>query len=248
MSETKAILAPNHSARWFICGVTGSGKTEFLKRHCLSHVKRLMVCDQTGEWEGQGHDVVEGYTATAKKLSVVAQEDEWTFVAYLEPEELSDLSARLLCPTPNIRDGYAAKIGGMALMVDEVDVIMPQGAQDTALKNLWRRGRHAGISIFAATQRPGDCNRQITSMSQWVAILYQDEPRDVKYLRDRLGKDRADRALSYATHPYHAYLYNTAQRRGYFVEPDGTTTPDGRNRGDTEGNLFTPTDAADDDE
>jgi hypothetical protein len=185
--------------------------------------------DQTGEWtkhepgerpidpENISYDL----DGTLINLARVAEDTDWRLVAYLEPEEVSYLTEEILLPVPRIQEGYAAKVGGMGIYLDEVDVLCPNGQSPSAIRHLWRRGRHAGLSVYSATQRPANVSKEVTSQCRWLVIFKQHEQRDVDYLRGIIGRDLADRALMHAQRvPWGSFLYDTERRRGFFLDKD----------------------------
>lgn len=216
------------SKRVFACGVTGSGKTAFLARHFLDKEPRLLVVDNTGEWEERGTaPATYGLAETAAALGEYAREKakSWRHIAYLDTEEVEELSARLLIPVPHIKRGYSAGVGGMALMLDEVDVFTPGGQSSAELRNLWRRGRHCGLSVYAATQRPANVSKEVTSQCRYLVILRQHETRDVEYLRGIIGKSPIVPIMRHVSRgEFRACLWDTEEARGYLLDAAGKVT------------------------
>ena len=122
----------------------------------------------------------------------------WHVVAVLTNEEVGLLLWKL-CP---IYDGttpsLAELLGGVCLEVYEIDVLAPVNGSNRetskAMRNAYQRGRHAGLSLLCATQRPSQCDRVVTSQSHAVITFRMHEPRDLLYLRDVGGQRFADEA------------------------------------------------------
>jgi len=213
------------SERVFVCGASGSGKTELLRRAFLPRAPRLLILDQTGEWPELEPEapVAYGFRQAAELLAAVAHLPEWTGIAYLDAPELLRLSSRLLVPFPNPRAlSYARRIGGMALLADEIQTWASSSYYPPELKNLFRIGRHVRLSIYAATQRVGNCSKEVTAQCRFIAFLRQEEPLDVDYLRDRIGAAIVDQVLAHVTTvSYSAFVWDRDRQLGYLVAADG---------------------------
>jgi len=206
---------PPASARVFAVGTTGSGKTTALRRIWLERTKRALILDVTGEWlQEKGARVVDSWPELVAELRAVAGRDHWRIVApldELDPVELTDL---LLARGAGGLT-YPGAIGGMALVVDELAEFQTQLQR---VRSLWRRGRHAGLSIFGASQTPADVARLVTGQSRWWLVCQIFEPRHVDYLARTLPGS-AIAALG-ALKEHHSILWDTSRRAGYLLDPD----------------------------
>lgn|SRR5690606_26147413 len=193
--------APPPTFRYFITGRTGSGKTSRMVRDVLSRVPRLILVDQTGEWFGRpapnkGERVeAPSLPEVVPALRRLARHRRWCLVTTLDPEELEELR-QVLMPAGKLRDGPAVMMGGLTIALDEVDQVIGPGT--SPLRHLWRRGRHAGISIAAASQRIGNVSKEVTSQSDLIAVMAVHDAGDQDYLRSLAGRERADRAIAWA--------------------------------------------------
>lgn len=206
-------MTPPPSLRAFVCGVTGSGKSTLLRDLFIARYPRTIILAHTAEW---GEPDALSLPELRRTLRKVAGRGYWRVVAALEPEDAPEL-AELLAPRVVGRPSFAQAVGGVALAVDEVDVIAGRSCAPEVAA-LWRRGRHAGLSIFAATQRPADVNRVVTSQSQWLGLCRTHEPRDLAYLGSIIPAD-ALRALEQLPE-YGALLWETATRAGAVLDKD----------------------------
>lgn len=185
-----------------VIGRTGSGKTHLIKERLAPRHRRRITIDLTGEcaalyphaYHAIGlRRVFSGLRAWAKMRATA-----WHMVAVLTSEEVGELVTRL-CP---VFDGttvaLAELLGGVCLECYEIDVLMPVNGsnRDTskAMRNAYQRGRHAGLSLLCATQRPSQCDRVVTSQSHAVITFRMHEPRDLAWLRDVGGQRFADEA------------------------------------------------------
>lgn len=208
-------LTASDSERAIAVGMTRSGKTYTLRRIFIDRYPRVLVNDRIGEWKdwkGAHHAV--GLDETLALLEAAAKRRTWRIVTSgLEEEELASL-ARLLVPPGGPYTGYAYAVGGMALALDEADETARQGAAREVLA-MWNRGRHAGLSIFAATQRPSGVARIVTAMSRWVIVCQLGEPADLRYLQATLSADAYAAAESLPWH--YTIMWDRQNRLGYLL-------------------------------
>lgn len=177
------------SGRVFVVGSTGTGKTTLLRELWAKKAARLLVLDATGEWAGPGWAEAFGLAQVADKLARAAFAPSWRLAAALDLEELPAL-AELLVPRHRPREGFAGSVGGLTLLLDECDLAAPHGC-GPEVRGLWQRGRHAGLSILAATQRPTGCHPVVRSQSRYLASSRLVEPAEVRYLERVMPLDAA---------------------------------------------------------
>ncbi len=215
------------SLRAFVSGTTGSGKSTLLRNLFVARYPRSIILAHTPDW---GEPDALSLGQLAGRLRKVAGRDLWRIVVALdEPEEISEL-AELLAPRSLARRSLALAFGGVALVVDELAEIAGRAA-DSHITGLWRRGRHAGLTIFGGTQRPADVARIVTAMSQWLAVCATHEPADLAYFRGILPPP-AMQAIDQLP-PYGALLWETATRSGSVIDGElrlvrWVTPPPGR--------------------
>jgi hypothetical protein len=195
-------------------GRTQSGKTEFVWRRYVRREPRVLIIDP-GEWRMKrrhlipGAIFVQGADGVHDAMMQLVEErrSRWIICADADTDDLLEIQDILIPP----RDWDASPVpalGGLAVFMDEVDLSMP--LKDNRLAGYNRRGRHVQLSVYMATQRLGAVNKECTSMAEFIAVMSFDEPRDVQYLRDRLGRIKADEALAWANSgPYRCSLYHT---------------------------------------
>lgn len=212
------------SDRVFVCGASGSGKTVFLERRFLPRAPRLLIVDQTGEWQEKmpKAPVYLGFEETLQGLRGLARTKEWRAITYLEPEEVMRLSEEVLLPPGRIAKGYSYSVGGMAILLDEVDTLVPISNAPLPLRSLWRRSRHGGLTVFAATQRPGNVSKEVTSQCRWLAVLRQHEARDVLYLASVIDRGLIKAMIpELGRVPHSVFLWDNTNRVGYLLDKNG---------------------------
>lgn len=210
MTNPASYSIPPASIRGAIFGRSGSGKTEYARRSWFPHFPRLVIIDQTGEWqeiERENGGRMEGIGQLVDAMQSRAGQRRWRIVADLTNDEVGEL-ARILIPRGAVHRSPARLLGGMALFMDEVDLVAPTNAPE-GIRTLFRRGRHAGLSVISASQRPANVSKEVTSQAQFLAILALHEKNDVAYLKQVMGSDTAQAALDWANSAkYRVALYD----------------------------------------
>lgn len=157
-----------------IIGKTGSGKT-VKALNLIADRNRVLIFDTLG------HDYSEG-------------------VIFYDIEELKDywlkvyrsdfhLIYRPLDEVPEFDEicRLAYKCGNLTLVAEELDIFAQPLKIEFGFKQILKRGRHRDIRFVGLTQRPYGIDRTITSQANAIYIFQVDEPRDIKYLCDRVS-------------------------------------------------------------
>jgi len=215
------------SERVIACGQSESGKTEFLLRHFLTAsrtkcAERQLVVDRTGEWfEREKYaPTATGLADTVRLLDDYATRKRWRIIVSLSNEEVEQLGA-VLVGIPDVRKGYSYNVGGMALVVSEVDLLVPFANAPEELRSLWRRGSHAGLSIYADTQRPSNVSKEATSQCRWMCYLALYEPADLEYIRKQAGMMAPEMVAWIQGTQYAAALFDQRRRACHLIAPNG---------------------------
>ena len=173
---------PKPSVRAFITGNSGSGKTTLAHRLYLSKMPRVLILDMTGEWEGKVDAMTYDVSECVQTIRNLARlRGRWTVSLALNPDELHALVAWLV-PVPNVKASPVLAVGGMALLVDEVDLLAPPGTASEPIRTLYRRSRHVGLTVVSTTQRPANVAREVSAQSTHAVVLTLNENRDVEYV------------------------------------------------------------------
>src|SRR5262245_35229824 len=141
--------------RVFTAGNSGSGKTTRVWRQYLTRFPRVLIIDQTGEWTDPQKEWCPHIDADAVDLKTCiaaiqdhAKAGKWVIACSLDPDELPALVDWLI-PVPQLERSPIRTLGGVALYLDEVDLLMPPGVPGAHARTVFRRSRHVGLSIFA---------------------------------------------------------------------------------------------------
>lgn len=175
------------SVRVLACGMTESGKDYLLRRLFLDRYPRALVLDPLNEWPAErGRARVYRVRQVGELRGALARAaregPRWRIFASLGPAAAPEVAQCLVPEVIRAGGAYPLHVRGMALYCGELDLFAPTSAPD-AVAGLWRRGRHVGLSIFGASQRPHGIGRIITSMCGWLLVTKTTEPRDLAYLR-----------------------------------------------------------------
>lgn len=181
------------STRALACGVTESGKSYLLRRLFVDRWPRLLVLDPLGEYSARdtaplGSKFYEASTLQELRRALalaVRQGHRWRVVARLAPAELEPVGRLLVPETFDRSHCFAAHVGGLAVVCEEMDVLAPTNAP-AWVESLLRRGRHVGVSVFAASQRPHGISPIVRSMVGFIVCTSMHEPRDLAWMEQVL--------------------------------------------------------------
>lgn len=180
-----------------VVGRTGSGKTQLIADFVGARHPRRITVDLLGECVKLYPDAI-----NAKSLAQIirvmqrlheANVTEWHIVASVDVPEVGQL-IKLLAPTGTTSDySLSAVWGGIALEIFELDLVAPVDRSEVstreAVKTAFARGRHFGLSLLCATQRPHMIDRIATAQSSYVVTFQMHEPADLQWL-ERVGGKR----------------------------------------------------------
>jgi hypothetical protein len=177
--------------RVFIAGSSGAGKsTRAWHMFCQPFPRRLLL-DQTGEWSVVSDVTVYTVAEAVNAMRIFANKGTWTICLALDPGELP-LLVHYLIPVPDIKRSPVLLLGGMVLLIDEVDLVAPFGPPPEHIRTLMRRSRHAGLSVISTTQRPENVCREVTALSTHAIAMRLVEPRGKDYMQRIMGWSRED--------------------------------------------------------
>lgn len=185
-----------------VTGKTGSGKTALIAHHIGPRHARRVTLDFTGECRKLYPHAVEAVGVLRVIDTLRAWDNKnvqrWHLVAALEVPEVATLVDLFAPKYDGKRRGLAELYGGVALECFELDLIMPvdrsTGETGHAMRHAFARGRHYGLSILAATQRPRMIDRMATAQSSALVTFTMHEPDDIKFLERAGGRAFAELA------------------------------------------------------
>lgn len=165
------------------CGATGSGKGVSIREYWQQlKPRRALIWDPLGEY---------GKFATHRtgKIGDVARiaQGPAFVVAYCPGPDTSTYKEKfeLFC-----RIAFAA--GNLVLFIEELaDVTSPSYAP-LAWRQCTKKGRHAGLQIIAATQRPADIDKHFLGGCTYIRCFTQRFPADAKAMAGAMKLPLAD--------------------------------------------------------
>lgn len=207
--------APPPSTRVTIVGRTGSGKSSALLTLFAERYPRVVVLDHLGtQWPAwKGAQVVYRFGDAVRWLRTTAPKARrWRLVCCF-PQESEDVEQlfQLLAPDPRLGGGFPKALGGVALLSDEL-VKVAHTSCPAIVRDAWSNGRHVGLTILGATQRPSQVARIVTASTEWLGVCQQHEPLDMEVVAAYLSPD-AMREVEQLPR-FGLVLYNTSTGRG----------------------------------
>lgn len=214
---------PPASSRVFVTGGTGSGKSTLLRRSLLPQVPRAIIVDPVGEFRRERfkdrNARVFDLAEIPGALRTLTRRERWRLVADIPASSFPILARSLVPERLAVEPSLALAVGGCTLVCDEIHTIASHSAPQE-VQELWQRGRHVGLSILAATQRPAKVSRTVTSMSQVLIACQTHEPADLAYLRDIFPRSVHQELQELAR--YHALVWRVQDGCGALLAPDGS--------------------------
>lgn len=153
-----------------LLGASGSGKSSLIKLELLAAgPQRLVIWDPKREYKKFGRPL--------RKLAELARDAmARRFAVVFEPE----LGRAAMRKQFNVFCQIAERAGDCFVVVDELaDVTEPNWAPE-GWERLTRQGRHAGITIRGASQRPADIDKSFYGNASHVAVFRMNAEGDVK--------------------------------------------------------------------
>lgn len=143
-------------------GATGSGKGVGIREH-LRALKpaRLIVFDPMHE-----------YSDIAKPLQtigqVIAAMKRPAFKAVWQPDDDTDYDGKAFKAQFALFCKAAFLVGDLCMLVEELELVTKPAWAPAAWRNCTKRGRHQGLQIMAATQRPADADKAFWSSCTYI--------------------------------------------------------------------------------
>lgn len=154
-----------------ICGATGAGKSEHVKRS-VRHTRRVLVWDMEDEYAAVGLRRVT--TLRALIDAVRGQED-----------------ARVAYVAPSARFGDWSRValawGRCMVVAEELASVTHPGKAPEGWGDLIRRGRKRAIELIGVTQRPAECDKTIVGNASIIRCGMLWRARDAAYMAEEMG-------------------------------------------------------------
>lgn len=209
------------SRRVFVSGATGTGKSHFLRNVLLPRERRAIVLDYTADFYAHRAElggevvVVESWSDVQKAARRLAHVDRWRMLAMLDSTDSARLASALLPDRLHTGASLSRALGGVALVCDELNQFAAHSAPPAVL-NLWRRGRHVGLTILGASQAPAEVAPVVRGMSRYLVLFAQHEPNALAYFA-RVMPEHVLARLQDAER-FGCLVYDAERREGFLLD------------------------------
>lgn len=143
-------------------GATGSGKGVGIHEHLkAAKPSRLIVFDPMHEYSGLG-------TVVSTVAQVIAGMNKKAFKMIWQPDDDTDFSSDKFKAQFALFCRAAFTVGDLMMLVEELELVTRPAWAPAAWRNCTKRGRHQGLTILAATQRPADADKAFWSSCTYI--------------------------------------------------------------------------------
>lgn len=97
--------------------------------------------------------------------------------------------------------------GNLTLVVEELNIIFDKRRPPIEFNKMIFAGRDPGIELIGVAQRPVGFGRKITSQAKEIYVFYNREPDDVRYFKDNLGSEAAEKIRNLEQYQYLKWVY-----------------------------------------
>lgn len=154
-----------------ICGSTGAGKSEYVKR-LIRSTRRLIIWDIEDEYAAGG---MERITRLRDLIDAVRDQEE-ARVAYVAPVRRFGDWARV-----------ALAWGRCMAVAEELASVTHPGKAPEGWGDLIRRGRKRAVELIGITQRPAECDKTIVGNASIIRCGMLWRARDAAYMAEEMG-------------------------------------------------------------
>lgn len=145
-------------------GATGSGKGVGLRGHLADgKPARLIVFDPMHEYGDLAGVVV---VQTVGK--VIAQMKRARFRVVWQPDDDTDFDSKAFKAQFALFCKAAFTVGDLWMLVEELELVTRPTWAPAQWRNCTKRGRHVGLTIMAASQRPADADKAFWSSCTYI--------------------------------------------------------------------------------
>lgn len=165
-------------------GATGSGKGISILQH-LKETKpaRLLIFDPMHEY---GH-IARPVATVAEALRAMRSR---AFKVAWQPGDETDFESKDFKASFQLFCRAAFTVGDLTLLVEELELVTRASWAPPAWRMCTKRGRHQGLSIIAASQRPADCDKAFLSGCTFVRVFALREHEDRARMARALDVDQ----------------------------------------------------------
>ena len=180
------VYTKNHIITVF--GIKGYGKSYYIKHVLLpkAQFQKRIIIDFTGEYAPYGEVFTTPQSAIAYIITKRNQ----------EIQEHKNVNYSAVCQFRDMEDYklmFAAivELDNYTLVLDEIFMFIGVNRYDENLYNLYNLSRHSNANLIAASRRPAQVGRIVTSQSDKVIVFRLKEPADLEYIAKFSSKETA---------------------------------------------------------
>lgn len=143
-------------------GATGSGKGVGINEHLkAAKPSRLIVFDPMKEYASLG-------TVVTTVGPLIAAMKKQNFKVIWQPDDETDYASETFKAQFALFCRAAFLVGNLTMLVEELELVTRPTWAPAAWRNCTKRGRHQGLTIMAATQRPADADKAFWSSCTYI--------------------------------------------------------------------------------
>jgi hypothetical protein len=159
-------------------GATGSGKGAGIREHLAAlDLSRFACFDPMHEYGDLGTVV-----ASAREALTLMQRGRFR-VVWQPPDDTDYQGARFRAEFEAFCMG-CFRVGDMVMLVEELELVTSPSRSPAPWRTCTKRGRHQGLRILAASQRPADCDKAFLSSCSYIRCFSLREQNDI----DRMAR------------------------------------------------------------
>lgn len=163
-------------------GATGSGKGVSVREHLKSEkADRLVIWDPLREYGQFGR-----YVTTIAELCKALAAPKFA-VCFWPGAEVEAFGPKfdLFC-----RAVFSA--GNCTVHIEELADVTTASHAPPSWRRITKQGRHRGLRVIAATQRPADCDKAFLSGVTYIRVFYLRWPKDKKVMAECMDEPLAE--------------------------------------------------------
>lgn len=169
-----------------IFGKRKCGKSH-LAREIAEVFPRQVTIDPVADWTNG--EVVTTFEAFAAKLKekYLNRENKFNIIFRFNPDE--KLTTEIFNEILRLCYHIGGLMGGLQVIIDEVQMFCNPHFMPQYLKNLAFIGRHKKIGLICITQRPASVNKGLLSQSEHIFVGQLHDKNDLRAVADFIGDD-----------------------------------------------------------
>jgi DNA helicase HerA-like ATPase len=206
-------MAAKTTDRWAVFGQTGSGKSSFLKSEVLKGQTRVVIFDVADEYAREKiAQPAESLAAVRDQIAAGWQQGfRVAYNPFADPAAGKDATlalhrlARFLWEVQAPYHDRPRPDRKILLLIEEAAKAAPNEklpADRRMFEQLVFQGRHRGIDMALASQRPASVNYDYRSQAGISVYFRLEEKNDVQAALERLGREWESTLRGLQTHEY----------------------------------------------